>query len=215
MSAPLTRGSTLLRGRDRGREKVCPAHAGIYLSRRWGPCSPRGLPRSRGDLPVRRRHPALDPESAPLTRGSTHPYLHCVPRRDVCPAHAGIYPSRSVRKSSLTSLPHSRGDLPQPETFEQIEQPSAPLTRGSTFRVRDACTCGPVCPAHAGIYLSPLLSDRLPLCLPRSRGDLPISAAAQAAEQGSAPLTRGSTATVHSSMARARVCPAHAGIYPL
>ncbi len=110
---PHARGSTQL-GHKRNRAKqVYPACAGIdpasmALAITWS-----GLPRMRGDRPLRRQERPLLPKFTPHARGSTR---HRQAQRGagrVYPACAGIDPALSYGYRSHDSLPRMRGDRPR------------------------------------------------------------------------------------------------------
>ena len=71
MFAPHTRGSTGRRDASTPLVGVCPAHAGVYLSRETAVSVAGGLPRTRGGLPIPLVITPASTAFAPHTRGST------------------------------------------------------------------------------------------------------------------------------------------------
>ena len=174
-SSPHTRGSTLCSDlRDDG-VSVFPAHAGIDLPGRHAKGPAVSLPRTRGDRPLLVMDVSSSVESSPHTRGSTSKATVNMEELKVFPAHAGI--DRDMRTSRQISdrLPRTRGDRPVRPRNVLASLESSPHTRGSTRSCSWIWTTGPVFPAHAGIDLSAILVCALVCCLPRTRGDRPLT----------------------------------------
>ena len=187
----------------------------------------RCLPRTRGGLPSDKRMRCFTRGQsqelfAPHTRGSTPTAL------TVCPAHAGVYP---IPKRMLPGrcLPRTRGGLPnmpQPQRSGLLIAvcPAHAGVYRHVYHTKWACSVA-VCPAHAGVYrrldgrpglfahagVYPIMFAT-ELCLPRTRGGLPVSTRPLSSYVRFAPHTRGSTDL--GTIAFRRVCPAHAGVYP-
>ena len=109
---PHTRGSTRCSGSCKRCDAGSPAHAGIDLERADRIHHRSGLPRTRGDRPLRLYGEEDTLLAPPHTRGST-----CGDRRgagdgDGSPAHAGIDPDHLPRSSPPWGLPRTRGDRP-------------------------------------------------------------------------------------------------------
>ena len=132
-----------------------------------------GLPRARGDRPVKKLDELAVLRSAPRTRGSTRHVRIWRLVRHVCPAHAGIDLPETRARSSFLSLPRARGDRPAQASPFFTCLASAPRTRGSTPDHRAERTRGDVCPAHAGIDPHRHRRARRGSRLPRARGDRP------------------------------------------
>ena len=192
------------------------------------------MPRTRGDPPSIVRNPAYKRSFAPHTRGSTISIRGDGMQDEVCPAHAGIHPTRHQRRSSYYRLPRTRGDPPLHDTPSVEGCQFAPHTRGSTATRILAKPMATVCPAHAGIHLHKQLDLGVPKTFaPHTRGStLPAAGFATCtavcpAHAGIhlsrhkglrltvafAPHTRGSTYDAISVSLCIRVCPAHAGIH--
>ena len=211
--APHTRGSTRSRQKVLPAWSVCPAHAGVY---RPGRCQGSGrhcLPRTRGGLPQALSHRLIKSRFAPHTRGSTPFYVRCHRASMVCPAHAGVYPHLLFIIRPGEGLPRTRGGLPFSVISGDIAPPFAPHTRGSTVIGLAGDDHIVVCPAHAGVYRSRESRARFGLCLPRTRGGLPLAAAGSTSHEMFAPHTRGSTDMLGYFRAMVTVCPADAGVY--
>ena len=194
MSPPRTRGSTCDGRGMISAGRVSPAYAGIDPHRVSGCRSCRGLPRVRGDRPVRRILADNGAPSPPRTRGST---------RDRRRGYSGVRVSpcvRGDRPSHSYSCAHATG--------------SPPRTRGSTHLSITIFTLIIVSPAYAGI--DPILSttSALPGRLPRVRGDRPQDQVPMIAHAPSPPRTRGSTLIDYSRIIPHAVSPAYAGIDP-
>ena len=115
MFAPHTRGSTAPGAHSGGRRAVCPAHAGVliqttmqhmrivfcpahagvYLQGISPGDAGDSLPRTRGGLPFKIQQRLAFLKFAPHTRGSTFQNPATPGVLEVCPAHAGVYLSKS------------------------------------------------------------------------------------------------------------------------
>ena len=172
----------------------------------------KSLPRVRGDRPLRTNTGMHSSKSAPRTRGSTSVSAASVAPALVCPAYAGIDPLPPATGRRRSRLPRVRGDRP-PEAVELDNSlPSAPRTRGSTSMARHQQGHRHVCPAYAGIDLIVSMRSQDRICLPRVRGDRPLTPELYDRLYASAPRTRGSTRRRLRSRCWIVVCPAYAGI---
>ncbi len=212
MSPPPTRGSTPTQDRAGGRQPVSPAHAGIDPVAVVRRLSGGGLPRPRGDRPLKKVVDVSVGWSPPPTRGSTGTVQVPQTQRSVSPAHAGIDRRTTAPSRVRRRLPRPRGD--RPPSGHQAPRPgqSPPPTRGSTpwSRSRRPSPC--VSPAHAGIDQQKALLSKGLERLPRPRGDRPAAVDAGAPRLPSPPPTRGSTRRLFRVRHARRVSPAHAGI---
>ena len=152
--------------------------------------------------------------SPPRTRGSTLGQRDDRHRANVSPAHAGIDPLVVGASSYTVGLPRARGDRPHSACRNSRDSMSPPRTRGSTRRADVQLHTVTVSPAHAGI--DPCLPSirRGCRCLPRARGDRPVTPDKVIGVIRSPPRTRGSTHVRHGGAAARHVSPAHAGIDP-
>ncbi len=212
VAPPHTRGSTRPKKPPRPHQQGSPAHAGIDPVHPGLGSHPPRLPRTRGDrprpgglLPVRGRAP-------PHTRGSTSRGRMGAGRAAGSPAHAGIDPPRQGSRSSLRRLPRTRGDRPFGYTDKSPRIQAPPHTRGSTVIHRMRMIRAMGSPAHAGIDLSPIGSDKVSCWLPRTRGDRPRTTARTPKATTAPPHTRGSTRPDGAQLPRRNGSPAHAGI---
>ena len=131
---------------------------------------------------------------APHTRGSTYSKGTVLILKEVCPAHAGVYPVHVGGTGYTSGLPRTRGGLPPLHLEAETPAQFAPHTRGSTLAPHPVPAPRYVCPAHAGVY--------------RYR------AGERRHERKFAPHTRGSTDQIPRYERQGGVCPAHAGVYP-
>ena len=93
---PHTRGCTFEESYTEDREFVSPAHAGMY---RLPACRSRidpRFPRTRGDVPLSPPSPVYLARFPPHTRGCTRVKTDAGIIAGVSPAHAGMYPSKSL-----------------------------------------------------------------------------------------------------------------------
>ena len=171
-----------------------------------------GLPRARGDRPLRGSRKKSSTRSPPRTRGSTLIAAARALYTPVSPAHAGIDLRRIESCIRSCSLPRARGDRPSGRPYSSCRQLSPPRTRGSTCCVLTDDKRQDVSPAHAGIdpIAAAVAFDHLGL--PRARGDRPCFLRSCRRRIPSPPRTRGSTPELICSAVFECVSPAHAGI---
>ncbi len=94
------------------------------------------------------------------------------------------------------------------------QEVSSPRTRGcSRLPVGDGHVAG-VFPAHAGLFLGPVVRAMATPCLPRARGAVPGLGVESGALLESSPRTRGCSRARRRSVCRELVFPAHAGLFP-
>ena len=171
--SPRTRGSTSpMRPRARMRSAF-PAHAGIDLVLCGAGKRCTGLPRARGDRPLRTSLEPYTPPPSPRTRGSTTSVVVDPGRTLAFPAHAGIDLSCRVKLKRANRLPRARGDRPCPYSSPTDKALPSPRTRGSTRRISDLRRITAAFPAHAGIDLTAVVGLFVLWGLPRARGDRP------------------------------------------
>ena len=173
-----------------------------------------GLPRMRGDRPVRCTWTSSAARATPHARGSTR-----VCRREEYsgqgyPACAGIDPKRPKKRSPRSWLPRMRGDRPPSPSGSPVIAVATPHARGSTsHEFAPATTLAAATPhargstrlrafgaqgrsgypACAGIDLGLVHRQRINLRLPRMRGDRPCFEPLMPRNNQATPHARGST----------------------
>ena len=128
------------------------------------------------------------------------------------PAHAGISRRRCFVRSSNMSVPRPRGDLPNSSMTCSSMSRCSPPTRGSPFDWQFRRHGQRVFPAHAGISRWRIGAFRIPMSVPRPRGDLPTNRDTGEQEVQCSPPTRGSPERAKREERNNMVFPAHAGI---
>ena len=143
---------------------------------------------------------------APQTRGSTRIPGPATDYEVVCPADAGVYPTKAAQPWRQRSLPRRRGGLPVMfSDFQRIPR-FAPQTRGSTAVGGTALESVGVCPADAGVYHLVKKYGWRNNSLPRRRGGLPPILVLYPKRIRFAPQTRGSTVGNVLGVAALGVC---------
>ena len=153
-----------------------------------------GVPRTRGDGPVRHAVIASMHPGSPHTRGWTFFLVRLRRRRQGFPAHAGM-------------------DLPQQAACER-DRRGSPHTRGWTLnrtRFRQPVSGFP---AHAGMDPNGWPSSTPWTRVPRTRGDGPLAFPMGAIALGGSPHTRGWTRRDPGPHVIGGGFPAHAGMDP-
>ena len=190
MAPPHTRGWTRAEVLQRGSEPGSPAHAGMDPHGDGADKLTGWLPRTRGDGPQLVLPDDGYMVAPPHTRGWTHPPGGHVRDRDGFPAHAGMDPTPTPRKTSRTRLPRTRGDGPASEPAAVRGTRAPPHTRGWTLRHQHLGAGRLGSPAHAGMDPRPRRAPGAGVRLPRIRGDGPGTACARSGRMRRAPPAR-------------------------
>ncbi len=172
-STPHARGSTFDQFEALRCSRVYPACAGIHLAQMPNSLAIIGLPRMRGDPPLRLCLQPCSVASTPHARGSTFQRLMSLPDEPVYPACAGIHRRRGGARILPRRLPRMRGDPPGVTPGFVALLRSTPHARGSTLQCLSAPPVVSVYPACAGIHHSTAAHRQGTPCLPRMRGDPP------------------------------------------
>ena len=191
---PRTRGDGPVSASTLDETKGAPPHTrGMDRGTAPGRPAPDRLPRTRGDgpepIPVRRQ----DFEAPPHTRGWTRVRLCGRLRGRGSPAHAGMDPAASARKSAGIRLPRTRGDGPVTSPHVMVRSSAPPHTRGWTLAGVLGVGGHGGSPAHAGMDRSDGGRIRRPGRLPRTRGDGPLRIQPCKRRNRAPPHTRGWT----------------------
>ena len=195
--------------------KVYPACAGIHPGGAIAPRSGMGLPRMRGDPPSPYITTYDWVESTPHARGST-PYLQFWSSKSIVyPACAGIHRKAPALTRVPGRLPRMRGDPPLRDRGRNTNNQSTPHARGSTHCCLTFHTRHDVYPACAGIHPAEGVRQSALACLPRMRGDPPVSDREYSSVLPSTPHARGSTLPLVYRDRLTSVYPACAGIHPV
>ena len=212
---PHTRGWTGAKGRSRGDHPGSPAHAGMDPGADLDRRGHHGLPRTRGDGPIKRIVAVEIEPAPPHTRGWTH--SGAAQRRDPAgsPAHAGMDPARCTARKAAIWLPRTRGDGPGRPWRMARANGAPPHTRGWTHRLAQERHRLDGSPAHAGMDPRPRSPRPALTGLPRTRGDGPILQERRQDQVLAPPHTRGWTQDGIGLCGRDTGSPAHAGMDPL
>ena len=151
--------------------------------------------------------------STPHARGSTLRRKKRGKERWVYPACAGIHRKPRIRSPLWKSLPRMRGDPPRYVTRDIRITLSTPHARGSTFTTWVITGRGAVYPACAGIHPAACATLFSKQCLPRMRGDPPLSLRSDSYSALSTPHARGSTRSHSHNAPPEQVYPACEGIH--
>ncbi len=192
-ATPHARGSTPYRERLASMRIGYPACAGIDPV--GGDCLPaiEGLPRMRGDRPLRPATQWKPGQATPHARGSTRSRRLAGRRWPGYPACAGIDPQAGAHAIPSMWLPRMRGDRPAALQLYCSHSVATPHARGSTSAAPDEPWHANGYPACAGIDPIDPISGSSPLRLPRMRGDRPAREHPRALEYRATPHARGST----------------------
>ena len=133
LATPHTRGSTFITGTVVKVNKGYPAYAGIDPQHTLWKSNTAGLPRIRGDRPLKLIREFAEKKATPHTRGST-PVGDVLRRDNVSyPAYAGIDLRQWFLDLFDKGLPRIRGDRPHPRRPLDRRAGATPHTRGSTL----------------------------------------------------------------------------------
>ena len=171
MSAPRTRGCSWLSEVWADIVSVGPADAGMFRRTRCPRAGRSRRPRGRGDVPAASRPRCHPMSSAPRTRGCSSRSTNSRGLPSVGPADAGMFRSRSWRRSSASRRPRGRGDVPHEHPDLPARRASAPRTRGCSGPGQPHRAAHRVGPADAGMFhLVEVYGGRIVQSAPRTRG---------------------------------------------
>ncbi len=212
--SPRTRGWSLADVVDAALPVVVPAHAGVVPSSPANTGRPGSGPRARGGGPYPVNAPAAMDEWSPRTRGWSRRRVHRLQHRRVVPAHAGVVPSTTQRRSSRKGGPRARGGGPTASIMSRWRAWWSPRTRGWSLPSLPQRGGGAVVPAHAGVVPGRRGGRGLARSGPRARGGGPPHQMKAAPGTVWSPRTRGWSHQGVAVSTRALVVPAHAGVVP-
>ena len=166
----------------------------------------------RGDRPSSSTKSLAKPRFTPHARGSTlraNPTSRSI---QVYPACAGIELDVILVEKGKKRLPRMRGDRPLLRRIALRRVKFTPHARGSTSIATIITCCSQVYPACAGIDLIIETMEEEEECLPRMRGDRPVSKFHKLHPPLFTPHARGSTYAEANIDQTEWVYPACAGI---
>ena len=131
----------------------------------------------------------------------------------VFPAHAGMFPKRTVICLRCRSFPRARGDVPPGYDPRPRCHAFSPRTRGCSAPGRCWYLAVTVFPAHAGMFLKSYGTSGGRRSFPRARGDVPASRVCQISMGSFSPRTRGCSVLFRHPESSLPVFPAHAGMF--
>ena len=169
--APHTRGCSRHAGAGGQRNPGCPTHVGMLHTSTASGTRSLSFPRDRGDAPIEQGDRTAVQSLAPHMRGCSARTQHVQSQDKVCPAHAGMLPSRTSTRPATRWLPRTRGNAPYSRYLAQLTHPVAPHTRGCSWlqRVHDQQRTDSLAPAGM-LHTSTAIGTRS-LSFPRDRGD--------------------------------------------
>ena len=152
-----------------------------------------GIPRARGDGPLRTGQPHVRVQDSPRSRGWTPCPLWRPASRCGFPALAGMDRIRPCSRAIRLWIPRARGDGPCSDRSRPHVTADSPRSRGWTC-------CGPSeasrrrgFPALAGMDLVEILHGLMAPWIPRARGDGPPRRRGRHNPIGDSPRSRGWT----------------------
>ena len=166
----------------------------------------------RGDRPFSISFLEYPREFTPHARGSTHVAQQQRRGGLVYPACAGIDPAQKSVLNQTLCLPRMRGDRPYTSALQVLVAAFTPHARGSTRQFFGDGERMRVYPACAGIDQRGSARANHRVCLPRMRGDRPLTENHITLVPAFTPHARGSTHVGRRSGYSSSVYPACAGI---
>ena len=191
-----------------------PAYAGMDRSAKRIDMDRAGLPRLRGDGPVRTDRPPDRPPAPPPTRGWTRSWRRRQHRTGGSPAYAGMDPIPSGSGMGSLGLPRLRGDGPSTGPLSMKPMKAPPPTRGWTPRTCSTMLSVRGSPAYAGMDPGEKGDLGKKGRLPRLRGDGPGTRRRTRRTTGAPPPTRGWTRRPDPRPEARQGSPAYAGMDP-
>ena len=208
---PAYAGSTNYTSQGSGKPRIIPAYAGSTQLLKILSTLLRDHPRVCGEHSNIQIHGYEDRGSSPRMRGALDGVADRTLDRGIIPAYAG-----STERGRR--LREHFGDHPRVCGEHLIRLPAAPMTPGSSPRMRGAlfsqlgcATCQGIIPAYAG-STTPFHLKHLPKRdHPRVCGEHHLSAPYSFSGKGSSPRMRGAQTPTPSPTRSTRIIPAYAG----
>ena len=174
--SPRMRGCSLASARRRRFDTVVPAHAGMFPGGGFEPSCRISGPRACGDVPeIMPKYKPLY-EWSPRMRGWSDLLLVLHGADRVVPAHAGMFPLATPRRSRRRGGPRACGDVPDGHFGSSLVYSWSPRMRGCSrvLQLNKQLQC--VVPAHARMFPRAGPRGRCARSGPRACGDVPYSA---------------------------------------
>ena len=191
---------------------VSPAGAGMDPRDLGGQRGPHRIPRRRGDGPVSDAAPNASIPYPPQARGWTRRAGIRTSQQGVSPAGAGMDPGCSRQQRMRFRIPRRRGDGPSGACMGAGHPRYPPQARGWTSPIQYQGLDQRVSPAGAGMDPGRGVRTRVPIGIPRRRGDGPFPYEAVALVMRYPPQARGWTYCRGLCYELRHVSPAGAGM---
>ena len=150
---------------------------------------------------------------SPHTRGCSWIRSAKTNQLRVFPAYAGMFPRGAPSADLAIGFPRIRGDVPYFWVTPRSLVTFSPHTRGCSPATGPAPQQGPVFPAYAGMFRSPISFSASLRSFPRIRGDVPSGPTPPAGGPLFSPHTRGCSSTLRKGTTMMWVFPAYAGMF--
>ena len=173
----------------------------------------RCLPHMRGDVPCSEYFALGKTADVPHAWGCSSSEQATTGGLPACLAHAGMFLIRFCHGPLCSCLPHMRGDLLALRRSTLNQNWAAPYAWGCSAHRRAACQDRPVCPAHAGMFLTRMDAVILASCPPRTRGDVPSPSLVPQSARTFSPHTRGCSHDERVHILAHCVCPTRVGMH--
>ncbi len=204
--SPRPRGWSLSSAKRRPGLRLLPAPAGMVPRCHSIWCCPVAAPRARGDGP-RSDWTGRDTTScSPRPRGWSPCPTARARRRALLPAPAGMVLCNLAGQGRLRAAPRARGDGPAGTTRHRATTDCSPRPRGWSQRSPAPDRCGALLPAPAGVVPRALRWSPGRTPAPRARGDGPVRAIHEAADEICSPRPRGWSPRRPGRAERVRLC---------
>ena len=131
---------------------------------------------------------------------------------EICPAYAGMIPTKPLMQESITYLSRVCGDDPCAAAFLAKLSIFVPRMRGWSLPSAGFRWCFPICPAYAGMILVYSKATRVGPDLSRVCGDDPGGLSITTHRSGFVPRMRGWSYFEWREYNNSNICPAYAGM---
>jgi hypothetical protein len=195
--------------------RLFPARAGVFPRRGRTHPGAAPLPRTRGGISDVGGVVKVVQDSSPHAWGYFHPPRTQLPRDQLFPARAGVFPPRGTGPPCPSPLPRPRGGISDDRPDGRCGGSSSPHARGYFQEDRQAVQALGLFPARAGVFPRSPSGHCEVSTLPRTRGGISGSRGCPGRGRRSSPHARGYFRPGPGRLRPRPLFPARAGVFPV
>ena len=195
-------------------KSICPAYAGVIPLGFLPSLIISNLSRVCGGDPAKLFFFYVCFQFVPRMRGWSHSHTLREHEEKICPAYAGVIPSFMYSILIFFNLSRVCGGDPLFSMTPIINIIFVPRMRGWSCTLSGNCTAAQICPAYAGVILSPPFEKSNSIYLSRVCGGDPQFKVFATTYDQFVPRMRGWSWLPESKKLWLIICPAYAGVIP-